>query len=55
MTTNKKKVGEHYYETANVKNKNRERKKAKKPKYQTMKIDIKNGLPVRSKKSRALM
>ncbi|KAI8821630.1 NUC091 domain-containing protein [Fimicolochytrium jonesii] len=27
MTTNKKKVGEHYYETANVKNKNRKKSK----------------------------
>jgi len=27
MTTNKKKVGEHYYATANVKNKNYNKKK----------------------------
>jgi len=37
MTTNKRKVGVHYYETANVKNKNRNRKKSKKIKHQTMK------------------
>jgi len=38
MTTNKKKVGNHFYDTANVKNRNRDRKKKKQPKHQTMKI-----------------
>ncbi|EGC30562.1 hypothetical protein DICPUDRAFT_41316 [Dictyostelium purpureum] len=34
--TNKQKVGVHFYETHNVKNKNRERKIPRKPKYQTL-------------------
>ncbi|KAF2069361.1 hypothetical protein CYY_009323 [Polysphondylium violaceum] len=36
-STNKQKVGVHFYETANVKNRNRDRKGPKKPKYQQLK------------------
>ncbi|KYR01801.1 putative GTP-binding protein [Tieghemostelium lacteum] len=40
-TTNKAKVGVHFYETHNVKNRNRERKGPKKPKYQQLKASDK--------------
>ncbi|KAJ3284531.1 GTPase required for pre-60S ribosomal subunit nuclear export and maturation [Borealophlyctis nickersoniae] len=38
MTTNKKKVGTHYYETANVKNKNRNKSKPVNPETLTKKL-----------------